>query len=319
MHTLARLGFLGTLLFTFTPAAPGQTGNACAPGELRAPMLSWMRRATGEDTLYLQADPSLVGGRAALLVEDPHGPHLPPGPCTSGLRGRLLEVCTIRPEGRAAWEVPPAAAGAAPLLRALAWPAGGGWADVHVSNTIVLPPHQGTNALTGGPAVVITEFQKDPTVVSDAQGEWIEVMNTGASPVDIEGWVLADLGSDQTILDAGGQGIVVPPGGAIVLGRQADPALNGGIRVHATYFGLTLANGEDELLLIRPDGAVADQVIYDDGVNWPDEAGRAIALDPTLTDAAANDDGANWCSASSITGAGPDTGTPAATNDTCGG
>ncbi len=302
-----------------SPGGAPSFGDGCAPPPFRPPALSLLVDAADAGTLFLQTDPALVGGLAFLLIEDPQGPRLPGGLCTDGLRGRVSAAMTVRAEGRVRWDFPPEAAGLALQLRAIAWPKGQHWADAQVSNRISLPLGSAAGALSTNQELVITELQKDPTVVSDSQGEWLEITNPGSQPVDIEGWSLADLGTDQTLLDNGGAGIVVPAGGAIVLGRQADPAQNGGIPVDAVYSGMTLSNGDDEVLLIRPDGTIADMLAYDDGIEWPDEPGKALALDPASTTTAANDDGANWCSSAAVIGSGPDTGTPGAVNDSCGG
>ena len=319
MHRLSRLAAAGTLLLTFTSAAAAQLDDRCAPPGMRAPLLSRLAVAGGPDRLHLQTDPLLVGGVAALLIEGAAGPALPPGPCTTGLSGRLIGFEVVRPTGRATWEVPLEVAGVLGSVRALAWPSLGAWSDAHRSNRVVLPPHQSAGASQPGASLVITEFQKDPTTVPDGLGEWIEVTNPGTAAVDIEGWVLADHGSDQTVLDNFGLGIVVPPGGSVVLGKEKSPGANGGIPVDAVYDGMTLSNSSDEIVLIRPSGKVEDEVVYDDGVLWPDDPGKAIALDPGATDTTANDDGAAWCSSSAVIGAGPDTGTPGAVNDSCGG
>ena len=302
-------------LASWTHAAPAPTGDGCSPGATEEPFFSLLHQPD-QTQLFLQADPQLASGLAVLFVEDPFGPILPPGPCVAGMQGRLFQVRKLNGRGRAQWELPVEVAGVMGGLRAFAWPQGGSWADTHVSNVVKTGPHT-----PGGPSelerIVIREFQKDPTVVSDTKGEWIELWNAGSSAVDLEGWTLADLGTDNTTLDNGGAGMWLPAGGRLVLGREADPALNGGIPVDHTYASYSLSNGEDEIVLIRPDGMVVDQVVYDDGVQWPDEPGQAISLDPSVLDAAGNDDGAAWCSASSPIGAGPDTGTPGGLNDDC--
>jgi Lamin Tail Domain len=321
MNSLARLGALGALALTLTSLASADLlppDEACAPDGMRLPTMSLLLREGLAPLAHLQTDPSLAGGIAVLFINDPFGPKLPRGICSSSLRGRIDALVPINGEGRAVWQIPASLAGTAPALRALAWGPGGTWVETHVSKAVQLPLGQskGAGALMN---LVISEFQKDPTTVSDSKGEWIEITNLGLSAVDIEGWTLADLGTDATVLDAGGAGIIVPAGGRVVLGREGDTTLNGGIPVDAVYSGVTLSNGEDELVLIRPDGWVADQLMYDDGVNWPDEPGRAISLLPGAHDAQMNDDGANWCSATTVVGAGPDTGTPGAGNDDCGG
>ena len=164
----------------------------------------------------------------------------------------------------------------------------------------------------------MTEFQKDPTTVSDSAGEWIEIYNPGNQPVDISNWVLSDLGSESTVLDGAGQRITVRAGRHLVLGRNADTNLNGGVKVDFEYASFTLSNGEDEIVLSRPDGTVVDQVAYDDGVLWPDEAGRSISLDPDAYDEGMNDDGAQWCaSRKRLSWGNTNTGTPRNRNEDC--
>jgi hypothetical protein len=167
-------------------------------------------------------------------------------------------------------------------------------------------------------AVVVTEVMKDPTTVSDSQGEWIEVLNTSPGYVDLEGWTLADMGTNSHTIDTGGQGLVLGPGQRMVLAVQDDPTLNGGVVVDYRYAGFTLSNGADEVLLVDAQGAVVDLVAYDDGVLWPDSPGVALNLHPGKQTTALNDDPSSWCDASAPIGAGnPDLGTPGTTNTIC--
>jgi hypothetical protein len=167
-------------------------------------------------------------------------------------------------------------------------------------------------------AVVVTEVMKDPTTVSDSQGEWIEVQNTSSGYVDLEGWTLADLGSNSHVIDNGGQGLVLAPGQRLVLGAQDDPTLNGGVLVDYRYAGFTLSNGADEVVLVDGLGRVVDVVAYDDGVLWPDTPGVALNLHPGKQTTALNDDPASWCDAATAIGAGnPDLGTPGSVNTIC--
>jgi len=64
---------------------------------------------------------------------------------------------------------------------------------------------------------MISEFMKDPTAVGDTAGEWIEIYNAGAFDVNLEGWALADAGSNFHVISTGGAGLIVPPGGRAVL------------------------------------------------------------------------------------------------------
>ena len=166
--------------------------------------------------------------------------------------------------------------------------------------------------------LVITEFMKDPTAVPDNMGEWLELYNTTSRPINIEGWTLSDDGSNKHTLANGKQLIVVPPGGYLVLGNNADPTTNGGVIVHHKYSGFTLANGADSIVLTARKGKLVDRVDYDDGIFWPDLPGMSISLHPASTNAYLNDDAGQWCHSTTplFTGA-TDTGTPGAPNDPC--
>ena len=162
--------------------------------------------------------------------------------------------------------------------------------------------------------ILVSELMRDPQAVPDAMGEWLEVFNTTNQPIDLEGWSLSDEGSDWTILDNAGAGIVVPPRGYLVLGRELSPTFNGGATVDAEYQGVVLANGADEVLLRRPGGRLVDRVAYD--AAWPTSAGASIELSEGRLGAAWNDDPAHWCLGTSALTAG-DLGSPGASNGAC--
>ncbi len=190
---------------------------------------------------------------------------------------------------------------------------------VQVTATIGLPP-----AGSAPPSVwqrgdvLINEFMKDPAFVSDSKGEWIELYNATDHVVNIEGWVLRDRGSNYHLIVNGGQRIELTPGEHFVLGINDDPLLNGGVVVDYRYSSFTLSNGADEVLLYNRGGLLIDQIEYDDGVQWPDSAGRSISLSAAAQNAAANDLGANWCHSSvALGGSNPDQGTPGLPNDPC--
>ena len=43
-------------------------------------------------------------------------------------------------------------------------------------------------------AVVINEIMPNPSAVSDANGEYVELYNSGPGVVDIDGWTITDAG-----------------------------------------------------------------------------------------------------------------------------
>ena len=175
-----------------------------------------------------------------------------------------------------------------------------------VLGEVVVPP------IANPGDVVINEVMQNPNAVDDNAGEWFELYNTTLGPIDINGWALSDNDTDAHTIDNGGP-LVIPAGGYLVLGNNADTGTNGGLTVNYAYGSsvISLANGADELILTAPDLVEIDRVEWDGGTNFPDPNGAAMALQATNLD---NNDGANWCEAISPYGDG-DFGTPGAAND----
>ena len=162
--------------------------------------------------------------------------------------------------------------------------------------------------------VIITEVLADASG-SEPEHEWFEVYNTTGADIDLLGWVISDLGSDSHTINAS---VVVPAGAYALLAENADPALNGGLSPDYDYAGLSMANGDDELVLSAPDGTLIDQIVWDSGATFPDPTAASMSLDPAWFDASDNDDGAHWCtSPAGAYGSGPDLGTPGGTNPSC--
>ena len=102
---------------------------------------------------------------------------------------------------------------------------------------------------TGPTTLVLSEFLADPAAVSDSNGEWLELFNAGDAAINLRGWSLADLDSDRHVI---GADVLVEPGTYVVLARSGNVAANGGVAAAYSYSGLSLANGDDELLLLAP-------------------------------------------------------------------
>lgn len=156
--------------------------------------------------------------------------------------------------------------------------------------------------------VVITEIMYNPTGDERAsKTEWVEIYNAGEEAADVAGWYLADEDGQTAALPAG---VTIEPKQAVVLipgertaeefraawgsDLQAYPLAGwaeGGMNNLANKPG----NGNEVLTLRSSDGAVIDQVAYDDDGGWPKEsAGSSIYLLPELINATANDDGSRW-------------------------
>lgn len=162
-----------------------------------------------------------------------------------------------------------------------------------------------------GANLVINEIMQNPSAVSDSAGEWLELHNPNAFDVDIDGWTIADNDSDSHVITNGGP-LVIPAGGFLVLGNNADSATNGNVDVAYSYgTGWFLSNSADEVALLDTNLTEIDRVEYDGGPSFPDPTGASMELRSPELD---NNDGINWCEASSIFGAG-DAGTPGVANN----
>ncbi|MEQ1570567.1 MAG: lamin tail domain-containing protein, partial [Myxococcota bacterium] len=104
--------------------------------------------------------------------------------------------------------------------------------------------------------LVITELMPNPEPCPDEQGEWIEVLNTTDTPVDLTGLWVHDEAAGAPIV---GQ-VVVEVGAVVLLARTLDAC---GIEAAAT-FERPLSNGGDRVALARPDGVVLDEVAFTD-------------------------------------------------------
>lgn len=88
--------------------------------------------------------------------------------------------------------------------------------------------------------------------------DWIELHNTGPSPVNLEGWSLSDNPNrpNKAILPP----LEIAPGGFLLLlasGLESAPA--GSTQHHLPF---SLSSSGETLFLARPDGEVADQVTF---------------------------------------------------------
>jgi hypothetical protein len=161
--------------------------------------------------------------------------------------------------------------------------------------------------------IIITEIMQNPNAVADIDGEFFEVYNTTASPIDLNGWTITDNGSNSHTISGS---LIVPANAYIVLGVNSDMATNGGIPVDYSYGqDIGLSNSDDELILSTPEGTEIDRVEYDGGPNFPDPSGKSMNLDIESFSYTANDDGGNWCE--STTSIGGQYATPGAANSSC--
>lgn len=158
-------------------------------------------------------------------------------------------------------------------------------------------------------SIVINEIMADPAEVSDSDGEWIELYNTGFEDVDINGWIIKDEGSNYHEIDNNGN-LIIGSKGYLVLARNDNMSENGGVDADYEYNNFTLSNDEDEVILLDNNGEMVDWVYYNDNT-WPmDEVGVAMELiNPDLD----NNVSGSWGEATTQYGLG-DYGTPGERN-----
>lgn len=154
--------------------------------------------------------------------------------------------------------------------------------------------------------VAFTELMKNPVVLSDADGEWLELLNSGSEPASLQGCRVERDGSGFTIASA----LNVPSGGSVVLASSDAP----GFTPDYVYSGLTLPNtGAFELTLTC--GEVLFDTLLVDPTAVPNAAGASLGLDPSRIGSAANDEALAWCNGKdSYDG---DFGTPGTANPSC--
>lgn len=153
--------------------------------------------------------------------------------------------------------------------------------DAIVSTAPIQPPRDAedrTAGVTPGdcePLLFVTEVHRDPAMVPDALGEFIELYNGGTTPIRLAGWTLTDLHRDRHIIS---RDVVIMPGHFLVLGQTTDMDLNGGIPVDYAWEGFNLANQTDRIVLMDPCGNRVWDVRYPQKGFPKSKKGRSVAL-----------------------------------------
>jgi hypothetical protein len=200
-------------------------------------------------------------------------PPAPPG------RERRPGVPTKRPPGRSLRDMPPST-----LFRFRA----------RQSRALVAAAVAVVFAGTAATAqVVVSEINYHSDSIVNP-GDWVELHNPGANPVDLTGWTLSDGNPLNSFSLPVGR--ILQPGGYLVLATDLpDFAL-----VHPSVTnvisgpGFNFSNAGESVVLRNAGGTVVFRVAYEDSVPWPEGAdgnGRTLEL---LDLAGDPDDPANW-------------------------
>lgn len=155
-------------------------------------------------------------------------------------------------------------------------------------------------------AVVFNELMLNPAVLADTQGEWIELFNVGADPIDLNGCTLQRDATQITIAGA----LVIAPGGVVTLSNGSAP----GFVPDYTYSRLTLPNSATFVLSLSCGDELLDSLTFDPKT-FPAGNGIAASLSPAHATPDANDRSESWCNAT--TPYNGDLGTPGASNPSC--
>ena len=108
----------------------------------------------------------------------------------------------------------------------------------------------------------VSELQRNPSVVPDSNGEYIEVVNVGAQPVALDGLQLSD--NSGTVTLASNYQLI--PGRAILFQRDAAPSRNGGQPLGAALpFGAIALSNTTDSVTLRSGSVVVDSVAYSAG------------------------------------------------------
>jgi uncharacterized surface protein with fasciclin (FAS1) repeats len=106
-----------------------------------------------------------------------------------------------------------------------------------------------------GSQVVISEMMVNPVVISDVDGEWVELFNQSDDPVDLTGWKI-----DGAVIT--GTNLIIQPMDFFVVCRNSNQTENGGVTCDATA-NFSLTNDGKDLVLTDEAAYEVDTVEYD--------------------------------------------------------
>ena len=178
--------------------------------------------------------------------------------------------------------------------------------DADISE-ISCPTLEGETPDDHGDLVITEVFYDDGVAGEDLPFEWVELLNTTETRLQLYGCALdddPDRGSPRRIFEA----ISVPAGEYVVFGGDMAEANQ------VARFGPGLNNGGDRVRITCGETLI-DAIDYDTFADDP--SGASLQLNPLSISADANDDGSNWCVATASYGTRGFLGTPGRRNSPC--
>ncbi len=157
------------------------------------------------------------------------------------------------------------------------------------------------------PTLAITELHYNPATnaaVSDSQElEFIEILNTGASSVDLSGIQLTTFATNPYVF---ANGLSLAPGQRIVVAKNPaafQSVYGSGVYLAPDGYGTAnLSNGGETIVLATAGGAAIQTIVYDDEGTWttaPDGGGPSLEIIDPLGNAS---DSANWRASAALGG-----------------
>lgn len=163
--------------------------------------------------------------------------------------------------------------------------------------------------------LIISEIMNNPAILSDSEGEWIEIYNTSNRELNLEGlYFKRNASNDSVQIDTN---IYIPAQGRAVLARTASACEN----ISFVYgSGISLPNSGSNLLSLWLHSETSSTCIAEldyGGSNFPSsQAGASLQLCLAAHSSAAYQDGANW-GLSTLAFQNGDLGSPGNQNESC--
>jgi beta-lactamase superfamily II metal-dependent hydrolase len=152
--------------------------------------------------------------------------------------------------------------------------------------------------------LVISEIQRNPTVVPDTNGEYFEVQALGPRPLALRGLLLRDDGATVTLAS----NLMLVPGRPLLIEVDGNRQRNGGLPLGVSLPFQSVALGDIiDTVSLQRSATLVDQVAY--GSGFPGGAGIAAERRDLLAPPTAG----NFAAAPQVYGAG-DRGSPGARN-----
>lgn len=168
----------------------------------------------------------------------------------------------------------------------------------------------------GNGQLLITEIMYNPDAMNDSYGEWIEIYNNTAAPVNLKDLVIRKGGTTTTHQFA--TDVLIAPGGYSVIAKTDSATA----QVDYVWSQLSLGNTEGDELIINTwgtdgtDGTVYCCIDFGAPGFSMNLTGKSLQLSPSVTDIEGARLGSNWCAATQPYSTG-DLGTPGAANSPC--